>query len=188
MMGKIIYFTGGARSGKSSKAEGYIFARNYTKKIYVATGIAFDEEMKARVKKHQEQRGNNWLTIEGYKDLVEKIKPHVEAGGVILLDCLTNMVTNLMIMDKEYDWDKISVEEVEQLEKEITDTTISLIDYLKSIEMDTVVVSNELGMGLVPTYPLGRHFRDICGRINQLVAEYSDEAYLVVSGIMMKLK
>lgn len=188
MMGKIVYFTGGARSGKSTQAERYIFMRNYEHKIYIATAIAFDDEMKARVQKHKEQRGENWITIEGYKNLVEQIKPHVKAGGVILLDCLTNMVTNLMIMEKDYDWDHVSNEEVEKLEQTITKEVITLLEYLKSIDMDTVVVSNELGMGLVPAYALGRHFRDICGRMNQLVAGYSREAYFVVSGMMMKLK
>ena len=187
-MGRIIYFTGGARSGKSVQAEKYIFSRDYKDRIYVATALAFDDEMKSRVKKHQEQRGDDWITIEGYKNLVEKIKPHVKAGGVILLDCLTNMVTNLMIMEKEYDWDHMKNEEVEKIEKGIIDEVVELLEYLKSIDMDTVIVTNELGMGLVPAYALGRHFRDICGRANQIAAEYSREAYFVVSGMTMKLK
>lgn len=187
-MGKLIYFTGGARSGKSNQAEGYIFARKYTKKIYIATAIAFDDEMKLRVKKHQEQRGENWITIEGYKNLIEKIEPHKEKGAVILLDCLTNLVSNLMIMEKEYDWDKLTNDEFLALEKSITDEVVSLLDYLKTLDMDTVIVSNELGMGLVPAYPLGRYFRDICGRINQIAAQYSKEAYFIASGIPMKLK
>lgn len=187
-MGRIIYFTGGARSGKSIQAEKYIFSRGYKDRIYIATALAFDDEMKARVAKHQEQRGKDWITIEGYKNLVEKIKPHVKNGGVILLDCLTNMVTNLMIMEKEYDWDHIGNEEAEKIEKTIVDEVMELITYLKSIDMDTVIVTNELGMGLVPAYALGRHFRDICGRINQMVAGYSREAYFIVSGMTMKLK
>ena len=85
-MGRIIYFTGGARSGKSAQAEQYIFDREYTKRIYIATSIPFDDEMKLRVKKHREQRGEDWITIEGYRDLIKKISPYVAKDGVILLD------------------------------------------------------------------------------------------------------
>lgn len=188
-MGRIIYFTGGARSGKSTQAEQYIFERDYSRRLYIATSIPFDEEMKARVKKHREQRGENWITIEGYKNLIEKISPNVKSGGVILLDCLTNLVTNLMIMDRECDWDKITMSEVDKIEREITQEVTFLFNYLKELPMDIVVVSNELGMGIVPAYPLGRFFRDICGKINQIIGkEYSDEAYMAVSGLKLKLK
>lgn len=187
-MGRIIYFTGGARSGKSAQAEQYIFDREYTKRIYIATSIPFDDEMKLRVKKHREQRGEDWITIEGYRDLMEKISPYVETDGVILLDCLTNMVTNLMIMDKDIDWDNLSMESLEQIEKEISQEVNKLFDYFKEIPMDTVIVSNELGMGVIPPYPLGRYFRDICGKVNQMAGKYSDEAYMAVSGLQLKLK
>lgn len=187
-MGKIVYFTGGARSGKSTQAEQYIFDRAYSKRVYVATSIPFDEEMKSRVKKHKEQRGENWTTVEGYSNLIEKISPHIEEGGVILLDCLTNMVTNLMIMDRDVDWDNISTEEVDKIEKEIKLEVENLFKYIKNQPMDMVIVSNELGMGVVPPYPLGRFFRDICGRMNQIAGKYSDEAYMAVSGLQLKLK
>lgn len=187
-MGRIIYFTGGARSGKSAQAEQYIFERNYEKKIYIATAIPFDDEMKLRVKKHQEQRGKGWITLEGYKKLVEKITPHIQSGGVILLDCLTNMVSNLMIMEEERDWEKISVSEVEELEHLILTEVKELFDFFKKIDMDVVVVSNEIGMDIVPAYSLGRYFRDICGRVNQIAGKYSDEAYIAISGLQLKLK
>ena len=187
-MGRIIYFTGGARSGKSSQAEQYIFEREYSKKIYVATSIPFDDEMKSRVKKHREQRGKNWITIEGYRDLIDKISQHIEGGEVILLDCLTNMVTNLMIMDRDCDWDHISMSEVDKIEDEIKKEVETLFKYVKEKNVDLVVVSNEIGLGVIPPYPLGRHFRDICGKMNQLAGQYSDEAYMAVSGLQLKLK
>lgn len=187
-MGKLIYFTGGARSGKSEYAEKYVEVRNYTKKIYIATAIPFDNEMKLRIKKHQDQRKGEWTTIEAYKDLKNKIETHREAGGVILLDCLTNLVSNLMLLDEKLDWDNLSNEEFLYLEDKIVQEIISLLKYLEKIDMDTVIVSNELGLGVVPAYPLGRYFRDICGRINKIVAEYSKEAYFIVSGIAMKIK
>lgn len=187
-MGRIIYFTGGARSGKSTQAEQYIFERAYSERVYVATSIPFDEEMKSRVKKHREQRGENWTTIEGYRGLVKKIIPEIQEGGVILLDCLTNMVTNLMIMDRDIDWDNIPISEVDRIEEEIKKEVEELFEFIKGQPMDMVVVSNELGMGVVPAYPLGRYFRDICGRMNQIAGKYSDEAYMVVSGLQLKLK
>ncbi len=187
-MGRIIYFTGGVRSGKSTQAEQYIFNREYSSKIYVATAVPFDEEMRLRVRKHREQRGENWITVEGYKNLIEKISPNVQDNGVILLDCLTNMVTNLMVMDRQVDWDGISMESLEKIEQEITKEIEKLFKYFREIPMDVVVVSNEIGMGVVPAYPLGRYFRDICGKVNQIVAKDSDEAYMAVSGLQLKLK
>lgn len=187
-MGRIIYFTGGSRSGKSRHAEQYIADMGYKDRVYLATAIIFDDEMRARVAKHREQRGENWTTVEGYKNTVELVKPHIKKGGVILLDCLTNMVTNLMIMEKEYDWDHMPDEELTSIENNIKKEVEELLEYIKSSDQDIVIVSNEIGMGIVPAYALGRHFRDVCGRMNQIAAAKADEAYFVVSGIKMKLK
>jgi adenosylcobinamide kinase/adenosylcobinamide-phosphate guanylyltransferase len=186
-MGKITYVTGGARSGKSNFAEKFVNSSG-KKKIYIATAIAFDEEMKARIAKHQKDRGDNWETIEGYRGLVEVLKGKDLRGNIILLDCLTNMVTNLMIMDRDVDWDNLSSEAVNEIEAEVKEEVSKFLSFVKECDADMVVVSNELGMGLVPTYPLGRHFRDIAGRINQLTAALSEEAYFIVSGLPMRLK
>ena len=187
-MGRIIYFTGGSRSGKSSHAEKYIFDRGYKDRIYLATAIVFDDEMRARVRKHREQRGESWTTVEGYKNVVELVKPHMKKGGVILLDCLTNMVTNLMIMEKEYDWDNMPDSQLTLIENGIKKEVEEFLDFIKTQDQDLVIVSNEIGMGVVPAYPLGRYFRDICGRMNQIAASKADEAYLLVSGLKMQLK
>ena len=133
-MGRIIYFTGGSRSGKSRHAEEYIADMGYRDKIYLATAIIFDDEMRARVAKHREQRGENWITVEGYKNTVGLIKPHIKQGGVILLDCLTNMVTNLMIMEKEYDWDHMPDEELTSIENNIKKEVEELLEYIKTGE------------------------------------------------------
>ncbi|MCF2624851.1 bifunctional adenosylcobinamide kinase/adenosylcobinamide-phosphate guanylyltransferase [Fusobacterium perfoetens] len=186
-MGKIIYITGGARSGKSSFAEKLIQER-YKSKIYLATAIPFDDEMKDRIEKHKKQRGKNWKTIENYKNLSGILKNHIEEYDVILLDCITNMVTNLMIIENEYDWDNISMKEVDSVREKVIREIESVIEFIKKNDIDMVAVSNEVGLGLVPTTALGRHFRDIGGKINQIMAEASDEAYLVVSGLNMRLK
>ena len=182
----IIYITGGAKSGKSKFAES--IAMKKKKRIYLATSIPFDNEMKLRVKKHKKQRGDNWITLEAYRNLDEVLSKVTDQAEVILLDCLTNMITNLMIMDNEKDWDNLLEDEIAHMEKEIFLEINKIIDFSKKFSGDIIVVSNEVGMGLVPEYPLGRYFRDIAGSMNQLIAEKSKEAYLVVSGISMKIK
>ena len=182
----IIYVTGGARSGKSSFAEE--LANKREKRVYVATAIPFDDEMKFRVKLHQEQRGKNWLNIEAYRDLDIKLEESVSDEEVILVDCLTNMVTNIMIMERDIDWSKLPEDEFVELERGIIAEVDKLLCYADRFNGDMIIVSNEVGMGLVPEYHLGRRFRDIAGRVNQYVAKRADEAYLIVSGLSMKLK
>lgn len=188
-MGKIIFFTGGARSGKSKFAEEYIKENNYLNKIYYATAIPFDDEMKDRIKKHIERRDESWKTVEAYKDLIKNLDSELfKICNVILFDCITNFVSNYMIMEREIDWDKISQKEVSNIENEIIQEIKEFLAWIKKSEMDCVFVTNEIGMGLVPSYPLGRYFRDICGNVNQIIAKESDEAYLAVSGIKVKIK
>lgn len=119
---------------------------------------------------------------------MELVKPHMKKGGVILLDCLTNMVTNLMIMEKEYDWDNMPDSQLTLIENGIKKEVEEFLDFIKTQDQDLVIVSNEIGMGVVPAYPLGRYFRDICGRMNQIAAAKADEAYLLISGLKMQLK
>lgn len=184
-MGKIIYITGGARSGKSTLAEN-IALTNYKTRTYLATAIPYDDEMVDRIDKHLVQRGENWETIEGYKDITKLLEGKIETD-VVLLDCLTNMVSNLLL-DNHVDWDMVTPSEVNEMEHKIILEIDNLLARINSHRGDFVIVSNELGMGLVPPYPLGRYFRDISGRINQRIAEESHEAYMVVSGLKVKLK
>lgn len=186
-MGKLIYISGGARSGKSGFAEKYMDEK-YDKKIYLATGVAFDEEMKDKISKHKRRRGKNWKTIENYKNLPTLLKGHIEGYDAILLDCLTNMVSNLMILDNDRDWEKISMEELSKIKEKMVKDVNEILDFVEENNIDMVVVSNELGMGLVPDNYLGRYFREIAGKINQIAAKKSEEAYFVVSGIPMRLK
>ncbi|WP_300329578.1 bifunctional adenosylcobinamide kinase/adenosylcobinamide-phosphate guanylyltransferase [Fusobacterium sp.] len=186
-MGKLIYISGGARSGKSGFAEKYMDEK-YDKKIYLATGVAFDEEMKDKISKHKRRRGKNWKTIENYKNLPTLLKGHIEGYDAILLDCLTNMVSNLMILDNDRDWEKITMEELNKVKERMVKDVNEILDFVEENNIDMVVVSNELGMGLVPDNYLGRYFREIAGKINQIAAKKSEEAYFVVSGIPMRLK
>ena len=109
----------------------------------------------------------------------------------MLVDCLTNMITNIIFENQNIDWDnfekKLYIQTLEKLNKDVELSVIELLNVADQFE-NAIIVSNELGMGLVPSYPLGRYFREIAGKMNQIVAETADEVYLVVSGIPMKIK
>ena len=184
-MGELIFITGGARSGKSSFAEK--IAEEFKKPVvYLATAIAFDEGMKDRIKRHQAQRPKEWKTIEAYHDfeLMVKNKDFKEAE-IVLFDCLTVMVTNNML-DEKIDYDTCSMEVFSKIEEKIHLEVEKLLEITQDKTM--IMVSNEVGLGIVPSYKLGSYFRDIAGRMNQLVARSADEVYLTVSGIPIKIK
>lgn len=183
-MGKITLITGGARSGKSTFAEKK--AKEKSKVTYIATSVSFDEGMAHRIKKHRQQRPSDWLTIEAYKDFTKYNQmPHLIDCDLLLVDCLTIMISNLMFYSG-LDFDKCSPEEVDALEEEIKREIDSLLNLAADKEM--IIVSNELGMGLVPSYKMGSYFRDIAGRMNQYIAQRAEEVYFVVSGIEIKIK
>ena len=194
----LIFVTGGAKSGKSKFAEELILKLNNGKQenIYLATSLVFDEEMKEKVRLHKERRKNDWRTVETYKNFENSLNKYFpktknEVKNNILVDCLTNLITNI-IFEKEYiDWEnfdkKSYIQDLEKLDKIVENTVNELINVSKNFE-NAVIVSNELGMGLVPSYPLGRYFREIAGKMNQVMAKKADEVYFVVSGIPMKIK
>ncbi|KNZ41086.1 bifunctional adenosylcobinamide kinase/adenosylcobinamide-phosphate guanylyltransferase [Acetobacterium bakii] len=184
-MGYLIFITGGARSGKSTYAE-KLAKRSGKSVVYIATAIAFDDGMKDRIARHKEQRPGNWKTIEQYKGFeTMKEEPAFKNAEIVLFDCLTVMTTNNML-DFPVDYDNCSMDQVAEIEEAIKIEVESLLDVCK--DKILIVVSNEVGLGLVPAYKLGSYFRDIAGRMNQLVASCADEAYFTVSGIPMKLK
>jgi len=183
-MGRLIFVTGGARSGKSTFAEK--LASQFEDSVsYIATSLPFDDEMKRRIEFHRRQRPSAWKTYEQYKDLNRIILESHTQG--ILLDCITIMITNLM-MEEDLDWDNICFEDLQRVEDKISCEIEKVITAARQSQGQVIVVSNELGMGLVPEYPLGRAFRDIAGRMNQKLARSADEVYFVVSGIPMRLK
>ena len=194
----IIFVTGGAKSGKSKFAEELILSLNDGKQenVYLATSLVFDEEMQEKVRLHKERRKNDWGTVETYKNFesnLNKYFPETKNGikNNMLVDCLTNMITNIIFEEKDVDWDnfdkKSYVKIVEKLDKNVENIVNELLNITSQFE-NTIIVSNELGLGLVPSYPLGRYFREIAGKMNQAVAKRADEVYFVVSGIPMKIK
>ena len=179
----IILVTGGSRSGKSSYGEALYSGMDDV--LYIATAIITDEEMQERVRHHQKSRNQKWTTIEQYKNLSGVIKSSPQKS--IFLDCVTVMVTNLMF-DCHTQIEQMSKEGLEILEKEIIKEFRLLIEQVRESDKDIVLITNEVGYGLVPEYKLGRIFRDIAGRVNQQLALWSDEVYLVACGLPVKLK
>ncbi|MDK2810557.1 MAG: adenosylcobinamide kinase / adenosylcobinamide-phosphate guanylyltransferase [Petroclostridium sp.] len=186
-MGKIILVTGGARSGKSTFAENLV-SRLGTKILYIATSIPFDDEMKDRIRKHREQRPSFWDTLEAYKNLDIKIKEIYKGHQGILLDCITIMISNILFSNGDIDWNTCNMDKVNGLELQVKEEINKLIKVSGEINVPVVVVTNELGMGIVPENRLARIFRDIAGRVNQQLAAAAEEVYLVVAGIPVRIK
>lgn len=183
----VTFVIGGARSGKSTFAEQK--AKEYSNKVlYLATAVVTDHAMADRVKKHQAQRPESWSTLERYSNFQELInhKEFIECEAVII-DCITTLIGNFMF-DSKINFDSCKIEEVNKLEIKITQEVLDLIDVCNKNNKKLVIVSNETGMGVVPSYYMGNYFRDMSGRINREIAIKSDNMYFIFSGIPIKLK
>ncbi|MCH4072220.1 bifunctional adenosylcobinamide kinase/adenosylcobinamide-phosphate guanylyltransferase [Pseudoramibacter sp.] len=186
----ITLVTGGARSGKSRYAEKQVLiseAAGHGPVAYIATAIPFDDGMKDRIAKHQARRPKRWATVEQYKNFRTLLQhPAFAEAQTVLFDCLTVMITNQM-MDLEKDWDHISMERAGEIEDQILKDTADLL-HAMALKSESYIVTNEVGMGLVPAYRMGNLFRDIAGRVNQMVAAEADRVVFCVSGIPMTIK
>ena len=170
---KLTFITGGCRSGKSQYALDYA-NRHFSKKMYLATCQALDEEMVRRIENHRKVRGPEWLTIEEPVEITHQIKQHGDDVEVILLDCLTLWFTNLLLKG--------------DTDLKIIEKTDRLVQTLRERRTSVIIVSNEVGMGIVPADPLGRRFRDLSGMANQRIAEAAETVIFMVSGIPLFLK
>jgi adenosylcobinamide kinase/adenosylcobinamide-phosphate guanylyltransferase len=181
-MGKLTLILGGARSGKSTQAEKLAIQRG-KQVLYVATAIPFDEEMKRRIRNHQEQRPKSWVTVETPAFIAESIQDQMNMCDVVLLDCMTLLVNNLFMKfpgnSDSLDEGQISM----ALDREID----GILNIIETFCADWIIVSNEVGLGLVPPYPMGRVYRDILGRANQRLAANAEAVYLMVAGMAIPL-
>jgi len=174
-MGKMILVLGGARSGKSRFAQSLVPREgNIT---FIATAQPSDEEMAARIAMHRKRRPPHWKTIESPKDVDEAIERAAAADGIIV-DCMTLYISNLLLDE----------ENVSNKEGYIMRAVEKVCEACRKSPVDVVLVSNEVGSGLVPDNKLGRTFRDIQGAANQALAESADEVHLLVAGLPQKLK
>ena len=191
-MGKLILLLGGARSGKSTFAEKRAMEIGGEKVLYVATSESKDEEMEERVIKHQADRPSAWETVEASRNVAQAIRQVRSDASVILLDCMTFLVAN-HLMDaaapEDDPFDDPSADPFDKkIERAIVAETEALIAYVQDADVELIVVSNEVGLGLVPAYELGRAYRDVLGRANQILAKHADEVLFLVAGIPMKVK
>ena len=161
---------GGARSGKSAFAERLV-AETGLSRHYIATGRAFDDEMRARISKHREDRGEGWQTHEEPLALAARIRDVARADRAVLVDCLTLWVTNLMLE-----------------ERDIAAECSGLVETLRQAPGRIVLVSNEVGLGIVPENRMARAFRDHAGRLHQQVAALVPEVYFIAAGLPLKMK
>jgi adenosylcobinamide kinase/adenosylcobinamide-phosphate guanylyltransferase len=169
---QIILVTGGARSGKSKYAEMRAAALGQ-RRVYIATAEAKDEEMAQRIAEHRKRRGNEWRTIEEPMELANALLAQSGQTDCALVDCLTLWMSNLLLQRDE---------------KYVSEKVQELSDKLVRLSFHIVLVSNEVGWGIVPDNPLARQFRDLTGRANQQIAAIADEVVLTVAGIPVIVK
>lgn len=177
-MSRTIFITGGARSGKSAFAEKLALASGGPLG-YLATAQMLDGEMDERVRLHRERRGEEWQTIEEPLHLSQGLARCDGLYRMILVDCITLWLSNLMFKYEEAE---------EDIETRIAEDIQRLKTTLHGMVTPVIIVSNEVGMGIVPENDLARLFRDIAGKANQALASVSDEVHVVISGIPLKLK
>jgi adenosylcobinamide kinase/adenosylcobinamide-phosphate guanylyltransferase len=161
---------GGARSGKSAFGEAMIAASGLAP-VYIATSRIHDEEMRGRIDHHKARRGPEWTTVEEPDDLEGALRREARPGRAVLVDCLTLWVTNLMMA-----------------EADIAARAKSLLATLETIESPVVLISNEVGLGIVPDNKMARDFRDHAGRLHQDVAAMADNVHFVAAGLPLQLK
>ena len=175
--GKTILLLGGARSGKSTLAQ-ELAGQMGNKVLFIATGEPLDEEMKTRIEEHKKSRPKNWKTLEAPQNIGKALRAHIGDAEVIIIDCLTLLVSNLLKNETAYP----------EAEKQVLSEINELISIMKVSPAHFIIVSNEVGLGLVPDNNLGRVYRDLLGKANQLIAQYADTVYFMAAGIPLKLK
>ncbi len=178
-MGRLTFILGGARSGKSAYAQ-RLAEKHGGRVTFIATATAGDDEMAARILQHQKERPANWLTREIPHGIASAITsaPTSDTGTeLVLLDCLTLLVSNLLLQDDSPKIDEMAA--TTRVETEIS----GLLALIQNRDVDWIIISNEVGLGLVPSYPLGRIYRDLLGRANQQLAACAKEVFWMVAGI-----
>jgi len=174
---EIIVILGGARSGKSRFAQR--LADSLSQRVlFVAPLVAMDEEMRRRIEIHKKARPSTWRTLEAPTHVAEAIGEHIGDADVVILDCLTLLISNFMENADD-------PEDLDALESEIANELNQLLERKNA---SLIIVSNEVGMGLVPPYPSGRSYRDLLGKANQFIAERADKVYMMIAGLPMEVK
>jgi adenosylcobinamide kinase / adenosylcobinamide-phosphate guanylyltransferase len=181
----IILLIGGVRAGKSARALSLASAhRDAGALLFVATAQAFDDEMRARIDAHQRERLCEWTTLESPIEVaadLDRRAAESPAFGAIVIDCLTLWVSNILLTLAETD-------DAETIIADHTRHLLTSVERLSAAGTHVIIVTNEVGLGIVPATALGRRYRDALGRVNQLVASATDEVVLLVAGLPLPLK
>lgn len=178
--GRLILVLGGARSGKSTFAQQMARQLGGKQVLFVATAEARDEEMQRRIELHRRERPEGWRVLEAQLHVGKAILDQAGEEEVVLVDCVTLLVSNLMMGMG----DPPAVE----AEAQVMDEVLALAACAERLSCRLIVVSNEVGLGLVPPYSLGRAYRDLLGKVNQVLARKADEVYLMVAGVPVLIK
>jgi adenosylcobinamide kinase/adenosylcobinamide-phosphate guanylyltransferase len=174
---QIILLLGGARSGKSRYAQ-QLAGELSDKVLFIATGEALDEEMQVRIAEHRKNRPKSWRTLEIPTNIGKAIEKGIGDAEVVIIDCLTLLVSNLLRGEPDYP----------EAEKRVTSEINQLIAAMDKLDASFIIVSNEVGMGLVPETKLGRIYRDLLGKANQMLASHATEVYLMVACLPVQVK
>jgi len=184
MMMKTTLIIGGARSGKSSYA--LELARKASLPVlFVATAGALDEEMKQRIEEHKRARPATWQTLEVQTYVGKRIRQEIGDARVVIVDCIALLVSN--ILGQHYSADN-RTGELKTVEEAIEGEIGELIECFRKVKASFIVVSNEVGTGIVPADRMSRLYRDLLGKANQMLAQYADEVFLMVAGIPLAVK
>lgn len=189
MSSEITLVLGGARSGKSVWAE-QLAADTGQPVLYLATATAGDDEMAERIAAHRASRPPAWRTVEASYDLADAVRAHARPNEVVLVDCLTLWVSNVILrqLGRESDTAAVPQSEWTAIEAQLLAATDNLLATARVMDTRLILVSNEVGMGLVPPSPLGRRYRDLLGRVNQVVAHRANSVVLMIAGLPVDLR
>ena len=176
---------GGARSGKSRFAE-QAASESGKEVIYIATATIYDDEMQQRINRHIDDRPHHWLTVEEPLLLAQALKQHASADTCVLVDCLTLWLTNVLMAEQSPNSDQSA--STEQKVQSLADYKEELLEVLSNLPGQVILVSNEVGQGIVPMGELSRRFVDEAGWLHQDIARIAQQVTLVVAGLPMQLK
>ena len=177
---KITLITGGARSGKSRLAQ-ELARKSGGAVLFVATAEAGDEEMKQRIEAHRKGRPPGWVTLEVTTHIGSQITRNIGQARTVIIDCITLLINNVF---EEHD----KKTDASLLEKAVTAEIKELLDGIDHSDANFIIVTNEVGLGIIPADRVSRLYRDLLGKANQMLAEHADEVYLMVAGIPVAVK
>ncbi len=183
-MSKSILVIGGARSGKSHFAQ-ELALKSGGQVLFVATAEAGDEEMRQRIEEHRKARPAAWRTLETTTHVGRQITQKIGDAQAVIIDCITLLVSNILLEYSDNTGERIDAALVE---KAVTAEVGELIDCINRVNATFIIVTNEVGLGLVPANKMSRLYRELLGRANQTLAQRADEIYLVVAGMPLLIK